>query len=369
MKRASIRITPHPPKTLVWWNRARDKIDMNPPYQRRGRLWSASDKGYLIDSIINGYDVPKLYLADFQFGDSPLNLKRLPFAIIDGKQRLEAIFDFFDGTLVLNEDFEWKQDPDLKLGGLSLRDIRASYPSVAEAFEEESLDIMSVVTEDENEINELFVRLNRSKPLTGAEIRNAMTGPVSDVTRSIGSHEFFTEIVKFSSKRAADYNAAGKILLFEYLGKVAGTKKSDLDRFAKDSGIELFRLELSGRRAVDNLDRMASVFLPSDDLLSSSGIVPVYYWLTRSIDDIGLPIIREFLISFERDRKNHRDMHASGAQDDYSSVYSRYDALNRNTNDIGSHAGRVAILLEEFGKWAVSKGHGTPSIRQLALMK
>ena len=66
-------------------------------------MQSASDKAYLIDSIINGFDVPKLYLADFQLGDSSLNVSKLPYAIIDGKQRLEAIFDFFDGTLVLND--------------------------------------------------------------------------------------------------------------------------------------------------------------------------------------------------------------------------------------------------------------------------
>lgn len=334
----------------------RDQIDMEPPYQRRGRLWSPSDKGYLVDSIINGYDIPKLYLADFQFGDSPLNLKRLPFAIIDGKQRLEAIFDFFDGTLVLNDDFRWRNDDSLHLGGLSLRDLRSNYPAVAEAFETESLDIMSVVTSDEDEINELFVRLNRSKPLTGAEVRNAMTGPVSDVTRAVSKHEFFSEIIKFSVKRAADYNAAGKILLFEYQRRMVSTKKSDLDKFAKDGNAEKERLELAGRRCADNLDRMALVFLPKDELLSSAGVVPVYYTLIKAISSEALPAVREFLLRFEADRKLHREMHAKGIQDGYSSIYSRFDALNRSTNDGVSHTGRVSILAREFELWANSKG-------------
>lgn len=364
MKPRAIRISSHPPKPLVWWNRIRDQIDMSPPYQRRGRLWSQSDKGYLIDSIINGYDVPKLYLADFQTGENPLNPNRLPFAIIDGKQRLEAIFDFFDGTLTLNHDFKWRQDETLQLGGLSLRDLRANYPQVSEAFETESLDIMSVVTSDEDEINELFVRLNRSKPLTGAEIRNAMTGPVSEVTRTVTRHEFFDDVIRFSVKRAADYNAAGKILLFEYQNKLVSTKKSDLDKFAKDSAINHAKLELSGRRCVDNLDRMVEVFLPKDDLLSSAGIVPVYYWLVRMVDDAALVIIREFLLNFERDRKVHRDLHAHGGQDDYSSVYSRYDALNRSTNDGVSHVGRIEILEQELENWAAKKGYPPPGRRR-----
>ncbi|WP_208698615.1 MULTISPECIES: DUF262 domain-containing protein [unclassified Mesorhizobium] len=342
----------------------RDQIDMDPPYQRRGRLWSPSDKGYLIDSIINGYDVPKLYLADFQTGENPLNPNRLPFAIIDGKQRLEAIFDFFDGTLTLNHDFKWRQDETLQLGGLSLRDLRANYPQVSETFENESLDIMSVVTSDEDEINELFVRLNRSKPLTGAEIRNAMTGPVSEVTRTVSKHEFFSDIIRFSVKRAADYNAAGKILLFEYQGKLVSTKKSDLDKFARGPSVEQSRLELSGRRCVDNLDRMVEVFLPKDELLSSAGIMPVYYWLVRQVDDASLTVLREFLLSFERDRKRHRDMHVQGGQDNYSSIYSRYDALNRSTNDGVSHVGRVEILERELGTWALQKGYPPPGQRK-----
>ena len=67
----------HPSKPLIWWYNRRSSIDMNPPYQRRGRLWSASDKAYLVDSISNGFDVPKLYMADFQLGESPL---KCPFA-------------------------------------------------------------------------------------------------------------------------------------------------------------------------------------------------------------------------------------------------------------------------------------------------
>ena len=51
-------------RTLSWWYDQRDTIDLNPPYQRRGGLWSAREKSYLIDSILNDYDIPKLYLAD-----------------------------------------------------------------------------------------------------------------------------------------------------------------------------------------------------------------------------------------------------------------------------------------------------------------
>lgn len=326
-------------------------IDMSPPYQRKGRLWSQSDKGYLIDSIVNGFDVPKLYIADFQMGDSPLNSSRLPYAIIDGKQRLEAIFDFFEGKLVLNHDFIWKRDPKLQLGGLGLKDLRANHQDISEIFETETVDIMSVVTSNEADINELFVRLNRSKPLTGAEIRNAMLGPVSDIIRTVAKHEFFNDNIKFSVERAGDYNAAAKIVLFEYEGKPTSTKKKDLDAFAGSMSIDSSQLELAGRRALDNLDAMQEIFLPHDELLSSAGSLPVYYWLVRELSTEQQPLVREFLYSFEKRRKLHRDKHIAGHTTTADTSLSRYDALNRSTNDVGSHVGRFEILKEEFSRW------------------
>ena len=343
-----MRITLHPSKPLTWWSNRRDLIDMAPSYQRRGRLWSESDKAYLIDSIINGFDVPKLYLADFQLGGSPLNAKKLPYAIIDGKQRLEAIFDFFDGKLVLNDDFIWRGDRSLRLGGLSLKDLRnGRYASVAEAFETETVDVMSVVTENEDDINELFVRLNRSKPLTGAEIRNALVGPVPDVIRNVAKHPFFAENIKFSTVRAEDYNAAAKVVIFEYSAKPVSTKKRDLDNFAKGSAVEAERLELAGRRALDTLDNMQEVFLPKDDLLSSAGPLPVYYWLVRDSTFSTQTYLREFLIWFENERLAHRELVRTDAEQT-DPVFARFDALNRSTNDAGSHLGRYQILRDRL---------------------
>src|SRR5262249_17356584 len=129
------RVTQFEAKTLSWWRTRRSKIDMDPPYQRRGGIWSPADKAYLIDSILNGFDIPKLYVADFTWGDSPLNKKRLPYAIIDGKQRLEAIFDFYDGTVVLNDDFVYRENPVQNLAGLSYQDLLGSHADVAEIFD------------------------------------------------------------------------------------------------------------------------------------------------------------------------------------------------------------------------------------------
>lgn len=348
-----LRILSHPSKPLIWWYKQRDIIDFDPPYQRKGRLWSRSDKAYLIDSIINGFDVPKLYMADFQMGGIELNKTGKEYAIIDGKQRFEAVFDFFDQTLTLNADFVWRRDPKLQLGGLSLKDLRNNYPDIADAFETETFDVMSVITDDADDINELFVRLNRSKPLSGAEIRNAMIGEVPDMIRSIARHELFTDYIRFSTKRAGDFNAAAKIALFEYRGTPASTKKSDLDVFAKMPRVDSERLDLAGNHCLTHLDSMTAVFLPRDELLASAGVFPVYYWFVRLAHPSLYTYMREFLVQFELERSKVRALAARNqlSGDDRERIYSRYDTLNRSTDDRRSHLGRVSILASLFGEW------------------
>src|SRR5581483_241714 len=119
-------------------------------------LWSRRDKSYLIDSILNEYDIPKMYIADFTYGPSDLNPHNKQYAVIDGKQRFEAINDFFDGKITLNRDFQYEDDPSFRLGGLGYQDLRANYPEVSARFENFNLTVMTVITDEEGKINELF---------------------------------------------------------------------------------------------------------------------------------------------------------------------------------------------------------------------
>jgi hypothetical protein len=343
--------------TLTWWRTRKDQIDMDPPYQRRGRLWSPTDKAYLIDSILNGYDVPKLYVADFTWGDSALNQQHLPYAIIDGKQRFEAIFDFFSGEIVLNDDFVYLDKPELQLGGLGYQDLKKQHPDVAEIFEEYNLLVMGAFARTDEPINQLFVRLNRSKSLTGAEIRNAMSGPAPHVIRQISKHEFFKVNVRFSTQRAQDQNAAAKILLFEYDGELRETKKNNLDLFVRIAAKAKEKLELSARKTVDVLADMCEIVLPHDRLLGSAGIFPVYYWFVRNRSEKEHPSVRQFLVQFEKARKRNRNMADSGTNTaGIDKAMIQYDDYNRSTNDQKSHEGRFRILTQRFRQWRSKSG-------------
>jgi hypothetical protein len=337
------------PKPLIWWYGERDQIETDPPYQRKGRLWSAEDKAFLIDSILNGFDVPKLYIADFTYVNTPLNLSRKPFAVIDGKQRLEAIFDFFDGKLALGADFEYFEDRGLRLGGLSYRDLREQHPKVLSKFEYFIPSVVSVITDDESQINELFVRLNRSKPLTGSEIRNAMRGTVPELIRVISQHEFFRTRVRFQVVRGQDLNAAAKMLLVEFRGRLVDTKKKQLDNLVVETATqaETDSVDRAVSRVMGVLDGMSAVFLERDTLLGAEGRVLLYYWFVRNVHPPFRGAIREFLLMFERTLHESRALGSKGVYDVDEELLN-FGLLARSTNDAGSLSARYATLVRRF---------------------
>ncbi|MDD5287892.1 MAG: DUF262 domain-containing protein [Dehalococcoidales bacterium] len=342
-----------PSKTLSWWNDERENIEMNAEYQRRGKLWSDEDKALLIDSILNEYDIPKLYFADFTFTNTPLNKTNKAYAVIDGKQRLEAIFDFFDSNIRLSNDFVYSRDTTLKLAGLSYKDLQANYPKIARKFDNFPLPMVSVITDDPGKINDLFVRLNKSsKSLTGAEVRNAMKGPVPELIRRISRNEFFNSRIRFSVRRLDDYNAAAKLLLTEFLGGFSDTKKGTLDKMVRQAAEQSqnLNLENAARDVETNLTRMVSIFNPRDPLLTSQGPITVYYWLVRETSERYRPRIREFLVMFKNERvKNRRK--SKDRVPNVDDELLRFDFMDRSVNSKESQIGRYQILLSRFASF------------------
>ncbi|TNJ34835.1 DUF262 domain-containing protein [Arenimonas terrae] len=341
------KVQAHDRRTVSWWNSRRNEIDFSPPYQRKGNVWSESAKAYLVDSIINDYDIPKIYLADFSFGNTSLNVINRRYAVIDGKQRLEAIIDFVGNKFPLRQDFVFEANPLLSLGGLFYKDLKETHSEVADRFDQFNLDVMSVITDDEAKINDLFIRLNSSKPLTAPEFRNAMKGVVPKQISAIAKHDFFRTRVRFSTKRGEDKAVAAKLLLLEFRGKIVDTKKTQIDRLV-DEGVkaESPGFEKAASRVNAVLGWMEKVFVPRDVLLSSQGPLTVYYQVCRQTGPV--PGLREKFVRFNELRQKNKEKVAEGLPGDHD--LSNFDMMARNTNDSGSIRLRTEILLRYLGK-------------------
>src|SRR5689334_1602032 len=75
--------------------RRRNRYEI-PDWQRDKGLWKHSKKQELIDSILRGWKLPKLYFL--KTSEDPEE-----FEVVDGQQRLTTIFEFFDNELSLSE--------------------------------------------------------------------------------------------------------------------------------------------------------------------------------------------------------------------------------------------------------------------------
>ncbi|MEZ0130500.1 DUF262 domain-containing protein, partial [Flavobacterium sp. LBUM151] len=100
-----------------------EKIDFDPLYQRYGNIWNTNKKQLLLDTVINGYDIPKFYFNYFINENNILNPNNFVYAIIDGKQRLLAIKEFYENKLKLSDTFIYYQNEEINLKGLNRLDI------------------------------------------------------------------------------------------------------------------------------------------------------------------------------------------------------------------------------------------------------
>ena len=87
------------------------KLELNPPYQRRS-VWTSKDRKFFLDTIFNNYPCPAIYLQ------KQINDIGTVFNVVDGKQRLQTVLDFYENKLRMAKDF-----PDPNLANKRWKDI------------------------------------------------------------------------------------------------------------------------------------------------------------------------------------------------------------------------------------------------------
>jgi hypothetical protein len=349
-------ITQHEPKPLSWWYEQyrQEKLDMDPSYQRRAEVWSRWKRAHLIDSIINGYDLPKFYVADFGKARSSINEAKRPYAVIDGKQRFNAIFEFFDNELSLNSSSILDADEQLLIGGATYLWLKKSHPRIAATVENFKPVIMSVNSDDKEYIQQLFIRLNSGEAVNRAEKRNAMAGPVPGMIADLTIHPFFQKRVRFSTRRMQDNNLAAKLLLIEFKNGFVDTKANDLDKFVglgidADSAMKK-QLAAAEERTQETLEKLASVFRDSDLLLSSQGNIPIFYWAIRKRPSLSKRL-REFVQVFLAELKENLQLTRDDPEAGDAELSAFYTA-QRSTNDQASLKLRYEIFARKLAKFA-----------------
>lgn len=155
----SFKIEQYSVADFISFNRNKG-IELNPKYQRRGGIWSDSMQIYLIDTILREMSIPKIYFR------TKINTKTLTSTrdVVDGQQRLRAIFRFADNQLVLSSKAG-------EFRGKSFADLTEDQK---ETFLGYMISTEHILSADDNFAVQVFSRLNQTGvKLNHAEQRNA----------------------------------------------------------------------------------------------------------------------------------------------------------------------------------------------------
>jgi hypothetical protein len=149
----------------------RENIQLTPRFQRRD-AWNIVRKSRFIESIILGFPIPHIVLASDQ-------RERGKFVVLDGKQRLLTILQFYGKSKTKNNNFslrglEFRQD----LNGLSYKDLESNpdYASIVGPLDNQTIRTTLIRNwHTESFLYKVFLRLNvESTQLSPQELRQAL---------------------------------------------------------------------------------------------------------------------------------------------------------------------------------------------------
>lgn len=189
----------------------RDQINEQPVYQR-GEVWNSRKKSILIDSVMRGIDIPKIYLRK-------LNKNAHDYEVADGQQRLTAIYKFIENHFALLSDEEKGLDlakiGDEVVAGLKYEKLSKNLKS---RFDNYEVTVAIIENATNQEIRILFGRLQEGEPLVPAEKRNAIISSIGHLIDNFAiNHSFFTNSrIPASRFKRQDYMSnAFALILYE----------------------------------------------------------------------------------------------------------------------------------------------------------
>jgi hypothetical protein len=192
------------------------KLWLSPKYQRE-EVWTRSQKQLLVDSLLNGIDIPKIYFRQINHGG-------YEYEVVDGQQRLRAVFEFLADEYPLGPDAE-------EMSGEKVANQQFSKlaTDLQMKLRMESLDVVVLKEYSDDDVEEIFLRLQNGTPLNAAEKRRAIAGTMRAVVQEMSKHRIFN-LSGFSDKRYAYEDAVAKGLHLLLNGGITEIRPASIRR-------------------------------------------------------------------------------------------------------------------------------------------
>jgi len=175
-----------------------DSINPKPQYQR-GEVWDRKKKQLLIDTVLNGFDIPKIYLRHVN--------DAYRYEVADGQQRILALSEFSNDIFPTGNMSNGLSE----FSNSKFSELPDRYKKI---FNNYKLAIAIAYDTTGDQIREVFRRLQLGVKLTPPELRNSLPSAIGDSIRAMASNHNFFKACSFSPKRFKhdDLTALGFLL-------------------------------------------------------------------------------------------------------------------------------------------------------------
>ncbi len=196
----------------------RDRYEI-PDWQRE-EVWSTDKKRKLIDTILRGWKLPKFYFQKTQTSPDE-------FDVVDGQQRLAAIFEFKDGDLSLSSETT------AEFGGEYFEDL---HDVASDHFDDYEIEYDEITNATDEEVKDFFQRLQEGLPLTTSEKLNSVHSNLRNFCSTTASDKFFSKTTVIADKRYSHFDIVSKVVTIEIEGLDAPLRYEDIRKVFEANG-------------------------------------------------------------------------------------------------------------------------------------
>ena len=317
---------------LLSLNKRKKNINTNPDYQRPS-VWNTRQKQLLIDSILRDYDIPKIYLN---------KIDKDHYDVVDGQQRIRTVWSFY------NDEFALLKDSDA-VDGIEVAGKKYSEldPGISDIIDTYNMDFIILEDKSEDEIREMFLRLQNGTSLKAQEKRNAIPSKMRDFVKHITTHSFFDK-VNFKDSRFTYDLVAAQMCRLGLEKSIVNIKDSDLNKmYWENKNFDGESTEAKNIKRI--LDYLLKVFPKQSPELTKYNVISLFILIMDMLPNYDMrgreKDVFNWFINFEATRNDDKKKDPD-EQDPVLVIY--HEKISHSTDAMDSLLYRHKVLKESL---------------------
>lgn len=318
-----------------------EELVVDRTYQRK-KVWGDKDNVRLVETILLDLVIPEIFMWDY---DTDPNTGKTITHIVDGQQRINAIFEYIAGKYKLQKKYLIDEEIKNKYGDKFFYDLDNDTKKAIWSYE------MSIVNLDKHfsrdEVRNMFYRLNLTDySLNEQEKRKSWDSEFGKISEELANEIFWQEYKIFSAadiRRMKDVEYCSSILLLAREGIIDQTKGERLDQIYRELGEEY-------RDSKEDVEKVHNAM----ELIKSITECETNAFVNKKIQMYTL-----FCVMFDFDEKK---VFISKDMVDYLKIFIRCYMLFKNEYDIETESPEEQKVVEYLKKYKLASSEGVNKI-------